>query len=372
MLVRRRHFILSTLWSFIAPGLGFASSTDSGWQPVPEGPISRIALGSCAFQWEHQPIWKAVGEAEPELFLFLGDNIYGDWHGDTPFVPTAESLLADYQMLMDKPEFAAIRDKVHFMATWDNHDYGLHNGGTGFELKEMTREVFLDSFGEPADSPRRSREGIYDAKIIGPEGKRVQVIMLDNRWNRGPLISDNRTDEERAALGIVGSMGHTPNTDASVPLLGESQWQWLEYQLKQPAELRLICSGTQIVNDTKGMQEWGNFPHERKRLFDLIELSRANGVVLLSGNVHYSEVSRTNEGPYLLYDFTSSGMTHNSSEYAEVENPYRVSGPYAKPNFGVVDIDWDGEPSPVISLQTIGLEGSVVYGYRILLEELQL
>ena len=140
----------------------------------------------------------------------------------------------------------------------------------------------------------------------------------------------------------------------------------------QPAELRLICSGTQIVNDTKGMQEWGNFPHERKRLFDLIELSRANGVVLLSGNVHYTEVSRTDEGPYLLHDFTSSGMTHNSLEYAEVENPYRVSGSYAKPNFGFIEIDWDAEPSPVISLQIIGLEGSVVYEYRILLEELQL
>ena len=192
MLIPRRHFLLSALLPFIAPRLGFASSTGTGWKRVPDGPVRRVAFGSCALQWEPQPIWNAVAKARPELFLFLGDNIYGDWHGGAPFVPTAESLNADYQMLADKPEFAAVRDRVHFMATWDNHDYGRHNGGAEFELKEMTRRVFLDFFGESVDSPRRNRDGIYDAKIIGPEGTRVQVILLDNRWNRGPLIPDTR------------------------------------------------------------------------------------------------------------------------------------------------------------------------------------
>jgi alkaline phosphatase D len=272
---------------------------------------------------------------------------------------------------MDKPEFVAVRDRVHFMATWDNHDYGLHNGGAEFEHKELTREIFLDFFGEPEDSPRRKRDGIYDAKVVGVEGKRVQIIMLDNRWNRGALIPDTRSDEQRAALDIVGSMGHTPNTNVSDTVLGESQWKWLSEQLKQPAEIRLICSGTQIVNDTKGMQEWGNFPHERKRLFDLIRHSRASGVLLLSGNVHYSEVSRTDEGPYSIYDFTASGMTHNSPEYAQVETPYRVVGPYIQPNFGLIEIDWEGAPSPVICLKCVGLDGRTAFEHAISLDELQ-
>jgi len=370
MFIPRRQFLLFSILPLVAPRRGIASDLQTHWQPVPEGPVHRIAFGSCALQWEPQPIWNAVREALPDMFIFLGDNIYGDWHGEEPFVPTAESLEADYKMLLDKPEFAAIRDRVHFMATWDNHDYGLHNGGAEFELKEMAREVFLDFFGEPEDSPRRKRDGIYDAKIMGPEGKRVQVIMLDNRWNRGPLIADTRSDEERAALGIVGSMGHTPNTDCTVTMLGESQWQWLEEQLKQPAEVRLICSGTQIINDSKGMQEWGNFPHERKRLFNLVTQSQANGVLLLSGNVHYSEVSKTDEGPYSIYDFTSSGMTHNSPDYAQAETPYRVAGPYTQPNFGLIGIDWEATPSPEIYLQAIGVDGEVAFEYQLSLDEL--
>ena len=178
----------------------------------------------------------------------------------------------------------------------------------------------------------------------------MQVILLDNRWFRGSLIPDTRSDEERTALGITGSMGLTPNTSQGMTLLGGPQWAWREDQLQKAADVRLICSGRQIVNDNKGMQEWGNFSLERQRLFDLIDKTKAGGVVLLSGNVHYTEISKTDGGAYPLYDFTSSGMTHNSEFYAAVKNPYRVSGPYTKNNFGLVDIDWSKKPSPVLSL----------------------
>ena len=153
MSILRRRFIQSSLLPLVLPRLGVAFSFDTHWLSEPQGTVNRICFGSCAFQWEPQPIWNAVGEAHPDLFLFLGDNIYGDWHGEKPFVPSSESLVADYQMLMDKPEFAAIRDQIPIMATWDNHDYGLHNGGADFELKEVSRKIFLDFFGEPEDHP---------------------------------------------------------------------------------------------------------------------------------------------------------------------------------------------------------------------------
>ena len=65
-------------------------------------------------------------------------------------------------------------------------------------------------------------------------------------------------------------------------------------------------------------------------------------------------------------------MTHNSPAYAEKENPYRIAGPYSEKSFGVVEIDWQAKPSPVISLKAIGLIGQVVFEYRDTLAELQL
>ena len=289
-------------------------------------PITRIVFGSCAKQWEPQPIWDAIGARSPDVFLFLGDAIYGDWHGDDPFIPTPNSLRADWAKLAAIPEYSAFRSKTPILATWDNHDYGKHDGGAEFDLKEQSKEIFLDHFGEPKDTARRNRPGIYDAKIIGPEGQRVQIILLDCRSFKSPYVIDERDAEEKADLNIRGQ--YLPNSDPDASLLGPAQWEWLEAELIKPADIRFIASGTQIVADEKAMEEWGNFPLERQKLFDLIGKTNANGVVLLSGNVHFSEISTTTEGPYPLVDFTSSGMTHTTPAYSGLRNGKRISGPY--------------------------------------------
>jgi alkaline phosphatase D len=342
--------------------------TREDWQPLPEHEITRIAFGSCAKQWEPQPIWYMVAAVEPDLFLFVGDAIYGDWHGDKPFTPSAESLQADWDRLAAIPEFAAVRRQVPFMATWDNHDYGSHNGGTEFALKDMTKQQFLDFFGEPADSTRRRTPGIYDARIFGPEGRRVQVILLDTRFFRSDFRRDPRSPEERKAIGKVGK--YSPNDDKTATLLGDAQWQWLEQQLKQPAELRLIVSSTQIIANEKGMDEWGVFPHERQRLFDLIKTTGASGVLFLSGNVHFTELSRTDEADYPLYDFTASGMTHVNPDYAGAPNGQRVAGPFVKHNVGLVEIDWE-MPDPVVRLRVLGVDGRDGFSYELSLGELK-
>ena len=338
-------------------------------QPLPTGEVTRIAFGSCAKQWEAQPIWNTVADAKPDLFLFIGDAIYGDWHGDRPFTPTRQSLTTDWSKLAAIPQFSAIRKQLPFMATWDNHDYGSHNGGADFELKEMTKEVFLDFFGEPKNSERRKTPGIYDAKTFGPAGRRVQIILLDTRWFRSPFKKDQRSAEQRKAIGKVGN--YVGNTDNNTTILGETQWQWLAEQLRHPAELRLIVSSTQIIPDQKGMDEWGAFPHERLRLFELIRSTGAEGVLLVSGNVHFAELSRLESGNRDFYELTSSGMTHNDERYANAANPHRVKGPVVEHNFGLVEIDWDAKPSPLIKLKAIGTDGDTGFEHEISLSSLQ-
>mgnify|MGYP001819657750 CR=1 FL=1 len=113
------------------------------------------------------------------------------------------------------------------------------------------------------------------------------------------------------------------------------------------------------------MDEWGNYPRERQRLFDLLAKTRAAGVVLLSGNAHFAEVSRTDEGPYPLIDFTSSGLTHVNATYPEAPNRYRVAGPFVELNFGLVEIDWDAEGGPVVEMAAIGVDGRRAFEYEV-------
>jgi alkaline phosphatase D len=311
-------------------------------------PLQRIAFGSCANQNLDQPIWDAVAAANPDLFLFVGDNIYAD-------TEDMELMKAKYAKLAAKPGFQKLKQTCPILATWDDHDYGVNDGGAWYPKREESAKIMLDFFEVPAGSPQRGHAGIYGSHTFGPPGKRVQVILLDTRTFKSRQVKDTRPKDELKKLNLVG--WYVPNPDLTTTLLGADQWTWLEAQLRQPADVRIIASSIQVIADEKGMESWGNFPHERNRLYDLIGRTGAEGVVFLSGDVHFSEVSRTADGPYPLSDFTSSGLTNSNPGWAAAVNRHRVGHlAYAKPTFGLVEIDWTA-PSPVISLQARGLKG---------------
>ncbi|UCD34718.1 MAG: alkaline phosphatase family protein [Nitrospiraceae bacterium] len=357
------------VWLCLAFFLATASHALDDWKPLPDGEVTRIAFGSCAKQWQHQTIWNAVLATKPDLWLFLGDNIYGDTDGRTAWLVSKEQITGEWNRLADKPEFQKARETIPMMATWDNHDYGSHAGGAEFPVKERTKEAFLTFWGEPKDSPRWQRSGIYDAKIFGPPGRQVKVILLDTKYNRSPFKPDPTPKEERSKASKVG--GYIPDNDPAKTHLGAEQWAWLEQELKKPAEVRLIASSTQVIPNQKGMDEWGNFPLERQRLFDLIKKTKANGVILLSGNVHFAELSQNSEAAYPLYELTSSGMTHVNEFYGKATNSFRIAGPFIEHNFGLVDIDWNAQPSPTITLSAVGEDGAIAFEHKVRMADIQ-
>ena len=324
--------------------------------------LERIAFGSCGSQDKPQPIWDEVVKVKPELFLAIGDNIYGD-------TTDMDVMKAKYTELGAKPGYEALRKTCPVLATWDDHDYGVNDGGAGYSRKVESQQIMLDFYGVPADSPRRKRAGVYESWRFGPEGKRVQIILLDLRYFRSRASKDTRSAEEKARLNLVG--WYVPSEDPAATVLGADQWAWLEAQFRMPADLRIIGSSTQVIASEKGMESWGNFPLERKRLYDLIGRTGANGVVFISGDVHFSEISRTNEGPYPLFDFTSSGLTNSHPGWAAAVNPHRVSPvAYAGPNFGLLQIDW-GAPAPAVTMETRTLTGAVAISQKIQLSDLK-
>ena len=355
------------------PGfLSHANARDSGIIPagnLTQTIISSIAFGSCAKHWQPQTIWDGVIAHNPDLWLFLGDAIYADTDGSTAWQVTKEQLAGEWNRLADKPEFRRARTRIPMMAVWDNHDYGTHTGGSDFHLKEASKKVFLNFWKEPEDSSRWKHSGIYTAKIFGPEGKRLQIILLDTKFNRSVFKKDPTSREQRLISGKVG--GYLPDGDPTKTYLGEQQWNWLEEQLHKPAEIRLIASSTQVIPNEKGMDEWGNFPHERQKLFDLIGETGATGIILLSGNVHFGELSKSDEAVYPLYELTSSGMTHIDRTYAEAANRFRRAGPIIEHNFGLVSIDWRSQPSPIVSLSIVNEIGEISLTHQLALSELQ-
>ncbi len=353
---RRSAIPLETRLRLLA--LGVVGLTAASGCAAPPDRVSRIAFGSCVRQNQPQPIWDAVVAAEPDLFIFLGDNIYGD-------TEEMDELRAAYRALAEQPGIQKLRATCPLLATWDDHDYGVNDGGADYPKKRRSQEVFVDFWGDPPDSPRRRRPGVYDAYTFGERGQRVQVILLDTRYFRSPLPRGERTDDADGRPGW-----YDPVTDTDATLLGRQQWEWLRQQLAQPAEVRLICSSIQVVSNEHRWEKWGNFPHERERLFALIDSLEASGVIFLSGDRHSAELSAVDPGVgYPLYDITASALNQSVGWRNEI-NPHRIGSQYFEPNFGVITIDWDGTP-PQLTLEIRDESGEPTIRHAVTLQDLQ-
>jgi alkaline phosphatase D len=316
-----------------------------------EEPLTRLAFGSCADQDAPQPIWEAVLDFEPELFLFLGDNVYAD-------TEDMARMRGEYSKLGAKEGFRKLRQRAQVLATWDDHDYGANDAGREYPRKQESAEVFREFWGQPHEG----HDGIYTARYFGPSEARVQVLLLDLRSFRTSLARRPRTAEMRSEF-----MGpYLESRGPGVEMLGKDQWKWLAQELKKPARLRIIGSSTQFLQRGNGWETWSNFPEEQERLLALIEETRAEGVLFLSGDTHWAELSRLDRG-YPLYDLTSSGLTEVWKGVAP--NERRVGVPYLGANFGTLQIDW-GPDDPVLLLEIRDLQGKTRIKQKLRLSDL--
>ena len=326
--------------------------------PGDDAALTSIAFGSCNTAEREIPILNTIAAEDHDLFMYIGDNVYGDVYSYDAAMP---ELRAAYHQLAERPEFQTLRARFPMLATWDDHDYGMNDAGGRFAFKGFAETLFLDFWRAEADDVRRTRPGVHDAKIFGPEGQRVQVILLDTRYFRSDLT---RTPDR----GAPGRERYIPSEDPDQTLLGAEQWAWLEDQLRKPADVRLLVSSIQVHADGHGWEAWRTMPLERQRLYDLIGETGANGVVIVSGDRHSSGLYvREDVAPYPLYEITSSSLNMSFRDENNEPGPHRIGDMYAPVNYGVVGFDW---PSGELALQIKDEAGAVVREQRVSLSEI--
>jgi len=290
-----------------------------------------IALGSCNRESAEQPLWDVIAEQHPDLFIWMGDNIYAD-------TEDMAVMKAKYDQQFNNPNYAAFRKKTPVIGTWDDHDYGENNSGAWFGPKADARDLALAFMEVPPDDPRWEREGIYGAYAFGPEGEQVKVLLIDDRY-----------------------FATKPGLEDS-DLLGEAQWAWLRDELtNSQAQVNLIVSGIQVLPRDHRFEMWNRFPESREALLSFIREQGVSGVVFASGDRHIHEISikSDEQAPYPLLELTSSGMTHSWGENFPGERNRFRSGPvHPGKGFGLIELDWDAEPA-TITLKIVNDEGGV-------------
>jgi len=297
-------------------------------------------------------IFHSINQQSPDVWTWIGDIVY--------LPPGAENethVINSYNYVKNNPLYSQTRKQTKIIGVWDDHDYGQNNGDKYYIHKERNKQIFLDFFDEPKTSHRRTRDGVYEAYYLGHQ-KRVKIILIDVRYNRD------------ARFSLSGDM------------LGETQWQWLENELKNnSADFTLIASGSQIIPDDRLFTEtW--YDSSREKLLGLIRKHKVSGVILLSGDVHFAEIL-THPCPERVgypnfYEFTSSGLTQYPpvpeakklldkifpSTFNEIKDRYFVR------NFAMIRFDFEGK-EPKAMLEVRGEDGKKILEKEIYASELR-
>ncbi|HHB52408.1 MAG TPA: alkaline phosphatase family protein [Saprospiraceae bacterium] len=286
--------------------------------------LEKIAFGSCSNQALDQSYWDVIASKNPDLWIWMGDIIYSD-------TEDMQEHKKQYDKFKHNRYYQKFIGRVPVIGVWDDHDYGVNDGGAGYPKKEESKEELMDFLDIPANASVRKHEGAYNSYEFGQGHRKVKIYLLDNRYFKDKLEPDTVT-VNRYIKNLTGS------------ILGEQQWNWLENEIKNSdASINLFVSGIQIIPDDQPFEKWGDFPNERTRFLKLLERYKPKNPVILSGDRHLAEISE-----YTYLDFsaqvtevTSSGLTH-SYEGADEKNAYRLGELYDGKNFGMLKITWGG------------------------------
>jgi alkaline phosphatase D len=294
-------------------------------------------------------MWEEIMTNKPQLWIWLGDNIYGDSH-------YMNVLSEKYQRQKTRKSYQEmLKSPINIIGTWDDHDFGINDGGREYSMKKESKELLLDFLDVPADHPVRSREGVYQTHTYGHDDRKVKVILLDTRYFRDSLWVEF-PENQRAYVG-------NPEGD----VLGEEQWAWLAGELTDSdASIHIIGSSIQVLSEEHRYEKWSNFPRSKERLFKLLADKKPARTIFLSGDRHIAEISRIEIPgyPWPVFDFTSSGLTHTWGNSNVESNKHRVSDFIIAKNFGLINITWK-EDGPEIVFKIMGKNNAVLDEYKI-------
>ena len=271
----------------------------------------KIGLGSCLDQDYPQPIWQSIKKEDLNYFIFLGDNVYGD---------TRYGSLRKMKSAYDKqkkvlPDFL---NDISIFSIWDDHDFGINDGGADYRFKRRAQELYLDFWEITKDDDRSNREGIYFSKNEIFFDKKFKFIFLDTRFFRSKLKGKKSN--------------YIENIEPDATILGNAQWTWLENELKSDFDFLFIFSSIQIIAKDHRFEKWSNFPNERAKLFELLEKFN-DKTILFSGDRHRAGIYRKNG----IIEVTSSSMNKPGSSFSETDS-YLIGKTYPQENYGVLEI----------------------------------
>lgn len=284
-------------------------ATQALWQWRSDPPSFKVLLGSCAYINEAaydrpgtpygggSEIFASMAAAQPDLTLWLGDNVYFREADDSP-----SGMAARYRHDRALPALQALLGSGNHAAIWDDHDYGPNDSNASFIFKDQSLALFKRYWANPSYG-LPGLPGIFTSVRHGD----AEFFLLDDRWYRD---ADSLKAEDKA-------------------MFGKKQMRWLQNALlNSTATFKFIAGGSQLLGTPSPYEGWFNFPAERRAFIDWLGANRVEGVLFLSGDRHHTELLQwPRPDAYPLYDLTCSPLTAGTHDVSrERDNPRLVPG----------------------------------------------
>ncbi|MEL6389173.1 MAG: alkaline phosphatase D family protein [Bacteroidota bacterium] len=306
----RLHIIVPFVIALVLSSCS-SSQTSTGQAKQANKSEITIAFGSCNRPDEEQTVWNKITKNKPDLWIWLGDIVYGD-------TEDMAKLRSDYDLQSANADYASFSSTRDVIGIWDDHDYGVNNGGTEYPKKDSSKLELFRFLNVSKDNPAWGRDGAYQSHLYTYGDLTVKVLLLDARYFREEPHQSNST------------------------ILGQRQWQWLIGHLSQnEADVHIIASGIQVLPTDHKYEKWGNFKPERERLLNIIDQLDVNTPIFISGDRHIGEMSMVAlpQSGLPILEITSSGLTHYYESFTEEKNTKRYGAPVADINFGLLSIE---------------------------------
>ena len=277
-----------------------------------------IIFGSCSNQNNKMIHWKTIIDYKPDLLILLGDNVYGDFNNES-----ANQLKQAYKKLSENSNFQYIKNNIPIISIWDDHDYGINDGGRNWEYKNIAKKLFLDFFSVNSNDIRYKRDGIYNSNDILLFNKKIKIVSLDTRYFKDDFI----LNQDRS-LNKKYKIDYNKNKT----ILGKEQWKWLNNELKKEYDLLILLSSFQVLSTSHGWEKWNNIFYEREKLLKLLNKNRLS--LILSGDRHLAGIYNYKH----IYEITASSFNQRTFNTIEKDN-LRVGELVNKNNFGIIELD---------------------------------
>ena len=264
-----------------------------------------IGFGSCV-KTPQSSIWESILEAKPDVFVFLGDNIYLS----NKDIGRSDRVRQRYQALGNLDAVRSLRQNIDVLAIWDDHDFGPNNADSSYEHSGISLKEFRKFWGTSSPHHKNFPESV-NFKLIH---KGVTILGLDNR-----------------------SFRVNPGTSKTPTMFGDKQLRWIEKELSSSTTPYVILlSGGQLLSEGPWHETLAEYEADKARVLTAIQKSNSR-VIILSGDRHFSEVLSRNYAGKEILEFTSSPLSSSKApSYIPSSHALRKTLLIGENNFGML------------------------------------